>query len=572
LNYSTIQDAINANETLSGQTISVDEGTYDENVVINKTLSIVGQNPDTTIVDSEQGDYAIMVTANNVTIEDFTTISTVHQESGTDRDSILLSGVQNCTITSNIITAGDVGLSVYSSSNNEIFQNNITAPLVGGRYSMGTSISFDYSSANRIYDNQIANSLLVSELLYSNDNIFFNNTFTNSGISISAECSGNVINANTISDTNTIGDNNPGITLGDEMDGRGLFWGLVENETVTNNTFVNSSIFADSTYGNTVENNTVNGAPIVYLEGASNLNITGAGQVILINCSQIEIENSSMLNTWVGVELRESQNIQVMENNMTGDTYGLLFSNSSDNVVSENNIVDGIRYGIELQSDSDNNRIYHNNLIGNGINGPTLPPYQVNIDSSSGNTLDNGYPSGGNYWSDYDGTDIFSGAYQNVSGSDGIGDTAYISDAGNVTDNYPLMGMFSDFNVAQGVDVQAVSNSTISNFQFNGTALLFNITGENGTTGFCRVSFPTALLNETLTVFVNGTEVPYTLLPQSDSTESYLYFTYSHSTEQVTIVPEFATFVLLPFFMIATLLVIVCCKKKVMLYKRLQSS
>jgi PKD repeat protein len=50
------------------------------------------------------------------------------------------------------------------------------------------------------------------------------------------------------------------------------------------------------------------------------------------------------------------------------------------------------------------------------------------------NVWDDGYPSGGNYWNDYAGTDLYSGPYQNETGSDGIGDTWY-----PVGDHYPLM-------------------------------------------------------------------------------------------------------------------------------------
>jgi len=57
------------------------------------------------------------------------------------------------------------------------------------------------------------------------------------------------------------------------------------------------------------------------------------------------------------------------------------------------------------------------------------------------NTWDNGYPSGGNYWCDYAGGDLYSGPYQNESGSDGIGDTPYIMDASNM-DRYPLIYPF----------------------------------------------------------------------------------------------------------------------------------
>jgi nitrous oxidase accessory protein NosD len=45
----------------------------------------------------------------------------------------------------------------------------------------------------------------------------------------------------------------------------------------------------------------------------------------------------------------------------------------------------------------------------------------LSIDSA--NIWDNGYPSGGNYWSDYNGTD---------SNGDGIGDTPYVIDANNL--------------------------------------------------------------------------------------------------------------------------------------------
>jgi hypothetical protein len=58
------------------------------------------------------------------------------------------------------------------------------------------------------------------------------------------------------------------------------------------------------------------------------------------------------------------------------------------------------------------------------------------VSTNSVNTWDNGYPSGGNYWSDYNGTDLYSGPGQNITGSDSIGDTPYVINANN-RDRYP---------------------------------------------------------------------------------------------------------------------------------------
>jgi len=57
------------------------------------------------------------------------------------------------------------------------------------------------------------------------------------------------------------------------------------------------------------------------------------------------------------------------------------------------------------------------------------------------------------------------------------------------------MGPFSDFNATSRYQVQTVCNSTISDFQFNGTAISFNVCGDNDTSGFCRICIPTTLMN-----------------------------------------------------------------------------
>jgi hypothetical protein len=139
------------------------------------------------------------------------------------------------------------------------------------------------------------------------------------------------------------------------------------------------------------------------------------------------------------------------------------------------------------------------------------------------------------------------------------------------------MGMFNSYDVTYFTspiaphfcNVTVISNSTISDFVApiwiehpEVIFIRFNVSGAEGSTGFCRVSFPTAMMNGTYHVSVNGTEIPYTLLPCSDANMSYLYFNYTHSTQEVIIIPEFSSFLILPLFMTGTLIGVIAYKRK----------
>jgi len=120
--------------------------------------------------------------------------------------------------------------------------------------------------------------------------------------------------------------------------------------------------------------------------------------------------------------------------NNNNNNYGIRLSESSNNSIYENNIANNV-FGIWLLM-SPNNTIHHNNFINN-----TQQAYDESVEypwaHQSINTWDDGYPSGGNYWSDHTDADLYSGPYQNETGSDGIWDHPYTIDANN-TDRYPL--------------------------------------------------------------------------------------------------------------------------------------
>jgi len=140
------------------------------------------------------------------------------------------------------------------------------------------------------------------------------------------------------------------------------------------------------------------------------------------------VENNITADGGEGIFLLGSSNYNnIVDNNITTNNCGVSLYLSANNSVYGNNVI-GNNYGIRLQA-CYNNTICHNNFVNN-----TNQVYTMD----SINIWDDGYPSGGNYWSNYTGLDSNRGVGQNQTGSDGIGDTPYIIGMNN-TDRYPLM-------------------------------------------------------------------------------------------------------------------------------------
>ena len=134
--------------------------------------------------------------------------------------------------------------------------------------------------------------------------------------------------------------------------------------------------------------------------------------------------------------LQGSFNNSICWNLIWNNSHGIWLSGSShSNRIIANTIAKNDILGIELTGASDN-IIYHNNFIEN----------KKQVTTNTTNIWDNGYPSGGNYWSDYknkypDVEDEYKGITQSEPGSDGIWDKSYQIVGKNI-DHYPLVRPF----------------------------------------------------------------------------------------------------------------------------------
>ena len=187
--YSTIQAAIN-NANL-GDSINVKRGVYQEHLTVNKTLSLIGESKDTTIVDGGGVDPGsiIVIMANDVSVNGFTI-----QNSHGGGNAIWVDGFNSTTISNNIISNNGDGIRILNSHGN-IIRNNVV------KNNPYTAIGFNWAYNNTIQNNTVVgNKIGIGggfEPCYSN--IFFENNITENSIGIQIDFSNSKFYHNIIS-------------------------------------------------------------------------------------------------------------------------------------------------------------------------------------------------------------------------------------------------------------------------------------------------------------------------------------------------------------------------------------
>lgn len=231
--------------------------------------------------------------------------------------------------------------------------------------------------------------------------------------------------------------------------------GMAAQALIANNTIEHNQpdgIFLYSAQNVQIENNTISNnkqCGITPQGGSTNITIR---------------HNLIWNNGWHGIFFIGGNDSLVETNILNKNGFsGIDFIDSSSHNTVRGNKIESNDCGIHFYESSDNS-IYHNDLWNNNRQGDCY---------NSANSWDDGYPSGGNYWSEYTGNDTFSGPYQNMTGGDGIGDVPYVIDPSN-QDNYPLM-----ITWAASPDI-AVLNLTLSKaVVFQGFSLPVNLTVQN---------------------------------------------------------------------------------------------
>ena len=343
--YRKIQDAID--NATDEDTVRVFNGTYFENILVNKSLNLIGNGSETTTIDGKGSGDVVKITANWVNMSAFM----VTGSGGSSSSGIKVESDHTHIFENNCSNNGN-GIYLLRSSNSRVENNTCSNNYEG--------IEITSSSYCKIMNNTCsANDQRGIHLISSNDCMLTNNTFSaNYGADLFLRNSGD------------------STFKGNMMNGNGIYIeGNLENW---------NSYTIDAT-------NSVNGKPVYYIKNDEGLTVPfGAGQVIIANCVLINVVDQNCSNGLVGIMIGFSSFITIANNTCSSNNYaGIHLVNSNDCTIMDN-IGDNNNQGIFLDSSKDcrieNNIINYNNrgIYIQGSSDSTLNRNTVNNNDGNG--------------------------------------------------------------------------------------------------------------------------------------------------------------------------------------------
>ncbi len=425
--FTRIQDAIDNSWT--GDIIYVYEGTYGESVILEKDQLTVRGNGTGTIINGAVNESALKVRSNGASVFNLTIMGGGGWTENGPVSSLLVKHstqirLENVTITN----SGQYGLTVDKSEVVTVFNCVIQDSYHRGIGLFDSEdVSISYSSILNNGHHGI-NSEGVDELTINECTIINN---TQKGIAI-RESWMSEINANYI-----------------EGNGGGVRIQWSSNCTVLKNIILNCT---DSVSGIISGGNDS-------LIGSNYLENCFVGIYVGESSGSTVVDNICAGNSWIGIDVYKPDDLEIVNNTCENNEYGLrvtgfgdelhihhnTFSNNSnigigiyanmigagrditDVIINNNTIQNNSKIGIELwgrvKDQNESNTygiIYQNALIDNTENA-----------QDDGNNVTWHHGKRGNYWSDYNGTDV---------NNDGIGDIPYVINGSLlIADLFPLM-------------------------------------------------------------------------------------------------------------------------------------
>lgn len=392
--YNEIQEAVD--NAVADDTIRVFEGTYLENVQIDKTLNVIGNGSANTIIDGEGSGDLVYISSDWVNFSGFSVINVgrtdaciyVYSDHNTientmcsanvsrpDMDvGIFLDRSDQNTIIDNVLTNNTMGIRMSGSSSNSIRRNEFSINTESGKdghdlYVTGShDNTFEGNTFQKMYlygsDRNMVTKNVCSEdrikLYMAERNHVNENTFTNAFFEIQS------------SDKSFIRDN---VFKTDQQ--KCIDIENTYNLTITGNEMTGGGIlFEGWEFGNwnthiIDSSNTVNGDEIHYRKNSTNFEVPDdMGQVILANCTNGLVKDQTYTNVSGGIQIGYSSFIEITGATCSENYYGM-FIEYSDNITIQKSEFSGNYYGVVIE-DCNDIMFIRNNCSNNGNDGLRL--------------------------------------------------------------------------------------------------------------------------------------------------------------------------------------------------------
>jgi len=265
-NYTKIQDAVD--NASNGDTIFVyhHASPYQEHVLIDKSVTVLGEDTNTTMIDAGSSEYAISIQANDVTVEGFTILTKQYESQG-----VQIAYTNDTVISHNVFIHGYIGVCIFGAKRALIDHNLFSSETEG--------IFVWYNSSHTTISNNTLMNNTKGIRLYEMDN-------TNTRII------GNICEGNT------------DIGIGIEVGTTSVLWNSIKSNNV--GISINPNV-----YDSEIRHN--------------NMNENQVGLFVEQGKKSLIISQNNFINNTLGLNSSDSDAVTITQNNFIGNTWQAFF-------------------------------------------------------------------------------------------------------------------------------------------------------------------------------------------------------------------------------------------------------